>query len=149
MKVYVLCLLLFFSGCSKNFEMIDTSCNEIHVEVYGDINEELVLPCEATFEMVLNKLNINDEIDYSMYNLHMPLYEGDRIELRAKKEDKISINTGGIEELVRLKGIGEVIAGRIIEYREVNGLFTSLEEIMNVRGIGEKKFAAIKEHICL
>ena len=59
----------------------------------------------------------------------------------------ININTATAEELTQLKGIGEVIAQRIVDYRNENGAFSSIEDIMNVSGIGEKKFEAIRDNI--
>ncbi|MBW7573657.1 helix-hairpin-helix domain-containing protein [Caproiciproducens sp. AGMB10547] len=46
-----------------------------------------------------------------------------------------------------LDGIGDVIAKRIVDYREKNGAFKSVEEIKNVSGIGDKIFANLKDHI--
>lgn len=63
------------------------------------------------------------------------------------KTDKININTASLSELTTLTGIGEVIGQRIIDYRSENGLFYSIEEIMEVKGVGEKIFENIKEHI--
>ncbi len=60
---------------------------------------------------------------------------------------KIDINKATAAELTALKGIGDAIAARIVEYREANGLFKAPEDIMKVKGIGEKKFAAIKDLI--
>jgi competence protein ComEA len=62
---------------------------------------------------------------------------------------RININTAGTDSLCSLPGIGEVLAERIIEYRSAIGGFSSLEELMEVKGIGEKKFAAIKDLITL
>ena len=62
-------------------------------------------------------------------------------------ESLVNINTAGAEELMRLKGIGEKTAEKILEYRKENGNFTSVEEIMEVKGIGEKKFEEIKDYI--
>ncbi|QQY80441.1 competence protein ComEA [Keratinibaculum paraultunense] len=59
---------------------------------------------------------------------------------------KININMCTKEELMSLPGIGEVLAGRILEYREQNK-FKNIEDIKNVSGIGEKKFESIKELI--
>ncbi|MBU5455471.1 helix-hairpin-helix domain-containing protein [Caproiciproducens sp. MSJ-32] len=59
---------------------------------------------------------------------------------------KININMCTKEELMSLPGIGEVLAGRILEYREQNQ-FKNIEDIKNVSGIGEKKFESIKELI--
>lgn len=59
---------------------------------------------------------------------------------------KVNINTCSKAELLTLPGIGEVIADRIIEYRE-DTPFKRIEDIKNVSGIGEKKFEAIKDLI--
>lgn len=58
----------------------------------------------------------------------------------------VNINTASKEELMTLKGIGEATAEAIIEYRKENK-FTKIEDIKNVKGIGDKKFESIKEDI--
>ena len=63
------------------------------------------------------------------------------------KSGKININTANAEELQSLKGIGPSTASSIIAYREEYGGFSSIEEIMNVKRIGEKTFAKIKDRI--
>lgn len=67
-----------------------------------------------------------------------------------KKEDKIvgkiNINTASKVQLMRLKGIGEKTAEKIIDYRSKTP-FNSIEDIQNVKGIGPKKFESMKEHI--
>ncbi len=62
---------------------------------------------------------------------------------------KVSINTAGRSELESLPGIGPVLAERIVEYRRVNGPFRDVRELKRVEGIGEKKFARIKDRIRL
>ncbi len=59
----------------------------------------------------------------------------------------ININTASKEQLVTLPGIGDGIAGKIIKYREENGSFKSIEDIMKVSGIKDKLFSKIKDHI--
>lgn len=61
----------------------------------------------------------------------------------------LDLNTATAEELTALPGIGEVLAGRIVAYREANGAFTSVEELLQVDGIGEKRFEAIRDYITL
>ena len=60
----------------------------------------------------------------------------------------ININTADAAELMKLKGVGEKTAEKIIEYRAQTP-FEKPEDIMNVKGIGEKKFEDIKDHICV
>jgi comEA protein len=62
-------------------------------------------------------------------------------------EEKININTASISELQKLPQIGEVVAQRIIDYREKHGKFEKIEEIMKIKGIGEKTFLKLKELI--
>ena len=62
---------------------------------------------------------------------------------------KISINTANIALLDTLPGIGNVIAKRIVSYRSQYGMFTSLNDIKNVDGIGDALFDQIKTMICL
>lgn len=75
------------------------------------------------------------------------LAKGDR---NAQKQGKkININTATEEELESLKGIGPATARNIISYREEYGGFSSIEEIKNVKRIGDKTFEKIKEDICV
>ena len=64
-----------------------------------------------------------------------------------EKENKININTCTKEELESLEGIGESKAIQIINYRKVNGLFQSIEDIKNVSGIGDAVYQKIKDYI--
>lgn len=61
----------------------------------------------------------------------------------------ININSASKSELMRLPGIGEATAQKIISYREEKGNFLSIEEIMNVSGIGEKKFETMKSYLAV
>lgn len=60
---------------------------------------------------------------------------------------KVNINTATKEELMTLDGVGEATAEKIIVYRQEHGSFSSIEEIKEVSGIGDKKYEAIKESI--
>lgn len=59
----------------------------------------------------------------------------------------LDLNSATAEELAQLPGIGEELARRIVEYRAENGPFEAVEEIMEVSGIGEGKFAALEDRI--
>jgi competence protein ComEA len=61
----------------------------------------------------------------------------------------VNINTASATELATLPGIGAKTAARIIEYRQKNGPFKKVEELMNVRGIGEKNFLKLKPQLAI
>ena len=67
--------------------------------------------------------------------------------LSAAVSAKVNINTATVEELSQLKNIGEVKAKAIVEYRESNGDFAKIEDIVLVKGIGEGIFSALKEDL--
>ncbi len=60
---------------------------------------------------------------------------------------KVNINSATLEQLMQLEGIGETKAQAIIQYREENGGFSNIEEIKEVNGIGESVFESIKSMI--
>ena len=64
-------------------------------------------------------------------------------------ENFVNINSASEEELTSLKHVGHAMALRIIEYRETHGGFLSIDEIKNVRGIGQTVFEDIKNYICV
>ena len=59
----------------------------------------------------------------------------------------MNINEADAEELALLPGIGEVLAQRIVEYRDHHGAFSSTDEIMEVNGIGKAKYEAVRDLI--
>jgi len=77
--------------------------------------------------------------------LALPLLAG--VAVAQDDELKVDLNRAGIEELVRLPGVGEIVAQRIVKYREENGRFEAPEELMNVRGIGEKTYLKLKPYL--
>ena len=64
-----------------------------------------------------------------------------------ERELVVNINTAPPEELELLPGIGGSIAQKIIEYRDQNGSFKTIEDIKNISGIGDKKFEDMKKYI--
>jgi competence protein ComEA len=59
----------------------------------------------------------------------------------------VNINTASATEIATLPGVGAKMAARIIEYRQKNGPFKKIEELMNVRGVGEKNFLKLKSQV--
>lgn len=105
-----------------------------------------------------------DAIDTSI-NLARALEDGEQIVVASSAEEetsssesdasttsgvvngKVNINTADAETLMTLDGIGEVTAAKIIAYREANGSFSTTDELMEVPGIGTKKYEAIVNSI--
>lgn len=61
--------------------------------------------------------------------------------------EKINLNSATVEQLQSIPGIGPTTAKAIVEYRAKAGKFNRVEEIINVKGIGEKKFQKIKDRL--
>lgn len=142
--------------------------DKIGVYIDGEVNKVgyIQIPKGETLEYAINKAKgITKEADIQNIDLSRVLKNQEKIIIPKIKEkieedvlieekyeqdysDVVNINTASRDELTSLEGIGEKTAERIIEYRE-NNSFDSLEEIMEVKGIGEGKFEKIKGKICV
>ena len=149
----------------------------IRVFVNGQVAQPAVyeLPPGSLVESAIEAAGgFTEEADTAVVNLAQPLSDGVQVYVPSEEEDVpvpltvvskpntspamvsaggstavglININTATIEELDTLPGIGPSTAQKIIEYRESNGPFAAIENIMDVTGIGEAKFAKIKDQI--
>lgn len=77
------------------------------------------------------------------------LTDGTQISGEGSPQELLNINTATEDEFQELKGIGPVLAKRIVEYREANGGFARLEDLKQVAGIGEQTFAKLENQITL
>ena len=66
---------------------------------------------------------------------------------KAQTAGTVNLNTASVAEFEGLPGIGAKTAARIVEYRQKNGPFKKIEELMNVRGVGEKNFLKLRAQI--
>ena len=142
---------------------------EILIEVDGSVNQRGMVPIEPGTTLlealekaggVKGKLSLPPEalttkIDKSSRLKVVPDGEGKgRFFLEPLAPPKLKVlsvpiplNTASVDELDTLPGIGPKTARAIVEYRESHGKFTSAEELLQVRGIGRKKLAALRPHI--
>lgn len=155
----------------------NSQAGEIYVHVTGEVHLPGLykLPNGSRVADAINLAGgATSNADIDSLNLASRLKDGDKIVVPKKSEEgaasqsgasnlnnqnqainfsssgnspKININTASAKELESLPGIGPVLAQRIVDYRTQKGGFQTIEEIMEVSGIGEKKFQAIKDLI--
>ncbi len=151
--VLVIIILLFLYCVIKDmgFKRIALEQDMIEVDiVYHDKRERLKVSNYANLESVLAQIVLADDVDYERINPQMIMKHKDQFILPIKSPRAcVSINSADHEQLMTLKGVGESVAQRIIDYRNEHGLYQSIEDLMKVKGIGIKKFEAMKEALCL
>jgi len=96
--------------------------------------------------------------DLGSINLAAPLSDGEQIVVpmpgaarrpAASTSDGVDLNRATATELEALPGVGPVLAARIVAYRDLNGPFATVEDLLDVGGIGEAKLAAMREAIAV
>ncbi len=143
--------------------------NEDFVTVYisGEVTNPQVLKIEngkRLVDAVECCGGLTNEADSNAINLALILKEenhyiipaiGEKININAPNLDAnnitftIDINSATVTDLKTLPGVGDVLAQRIIDKREELGKFSAIEQLMDVSGIGEKKYNDIKDKIIL
>jgi len=149
--LFLLIGLLFFSN-NSDLDFLNMVNKTIEVNVKGNAVKDEIYTLEkgSTVSDLLKMINVSDDVDLSCLNLTMILKNNDVIILDRKvQKEKISINTASLLELMEIPYVGEKTALMIIDYRNTHGSFKSLEEIMEIKGIGLKKFEKMKEYIRL
>lgn len=154
MKKIVVVLFFLLLICSR-YEFVDMSQYESKtksIEVKGAIKAPGVyeVDAHASVKEILQKAQgCLDNADTSSINMSQDLPNESVLVIPEYKEVAlISINSASEEELDSLPGIGPAIAKRIVEYRKVTP-FQSIEEIKEVKGIGDAMYAKIQNMICL
>ena len=134
-----------YLNLSKKLEdenvIIVNSISEIE-DIKSRKNQEIIRETENTISIKKEEIITND--------FQEPNVEENNNSSNETEEELnlvVNINTATIEELSKIKGIGESTAKKIIEYREANGKFESIDDIKKVKGIGDKKYEQIKEYI--
>lgn len=142
---FLFCILIV---CSLSFEYHSNIQEEITVHLLiDDIKKEIKLPKGSTYTILNNYLDLDDYV--KNYQDDYLLGDGELIELKKIKSVPVSINKADVDLLAGLPGIGEKTAEKIVKFRETNGPFKCLEDLMLVPGIKEKKYEQLKEYISI
>lgn len=158
----------------NNIDEENEVLEEIIVHITGEVNKPgiVVLKSNSRIADAINEAGgATKEADLNQINLAYILEDGQKIYIPNKNEkidedeyitegngnnignsnskegEKVNINEAMQTELEELPGIGPSLASRIIEYREQNGDFKKIEELQNVKGIGDAKYNDIKDKV--
>ncbi len=144
-KYLLLCifiLILIYSIFSNFFVSKSIDDKKIKVKVN---DQEYSVDVGTTFKELKEEYDLDASSNVADEAI---LYENQEIDIN-DNTGKISINKANYEELITLPGIGPKTAEKIVEYRNTYGPFWSLEDIKKVKGIGDKKYAKLKEYITI
>lgn len=135
---------------------------DIYIHISGQVNYPGLLKLkkgQRLYEAIELAGGMTEHADIDQINLSLVLNDQDKVYIPSIGEiskfletnnntEIININTATKEQLMMLSGIGEKTADSIIQYREEN-VFTKIEDLMNVPGIGETKFKKIEKNITI
>ncbi|MBP1914845.1 helix-hairpin-helix domain-containing protein [Lederbergia galactosidilytica] len=150
----------------KEKQDIKTTPEKIFIDLKGAIKKPGLYEVEEgerVYDVVEKAGGLLKTADEKQINFAMKLYDemviyipeinelGPEVsypgEMNSNNDEKVNINQADAAELETLPGIGPSKAATIIQYREENGSFKEIEELMNISGIGEKTFEKLKEQI--
>ena len=153
---FVLLLFFCFSLYDRyqpvSIDLVSPTSKE--VEIKGEVYQPGVytLQWEDTIEDLITMAGgLKEEADISSVSMVRNVQDKEVVVIPRKKDEEvlqISINSASVEELQQIPGVGPSIAQRIVEYRQMAS-FQALEDIMNVKGIGDKTYQKILPYICL
>ncbi len=143
--------VIFAYYLSKSMRPLQSVAEDLTIQVHIDEKQKLVkMPAYSQVKDLLEELAIDTERYESRHlNLNDYLEEAAVYSFRQKDATCISINEADLEKLQMVPGIGPKTAEAILHYRQENGPFMRIEDLLEVKGIGEKKLEKMSDQICL
>ena len=153
------CLFLFIlfavisRPASMQYALEGFKTREIQVELKGEVDNPgiYVLDVYSTVDDLLKTAQLTEEADLSGINRTVMLRDQDVVVIPSINREplQVSINTADVEQLMLVPNIGKVTAESIIAYRNENGLFQSIDDLVRVKGIGAKTLEKIRKYLTL
>ena len=143
--------LIIYIAIIPNSKILNKN-KTIKFEIKGEVLKEKIIevPIGTTFAEIIDDIGLTSNSNLENISLQQIIYNNQIIVIPKKNNiNKISTNSANLYELSVLPGIGKSIALKIINYRNEYGSFTKLEDLMNISGIGNKKYEKIKDFISL
>lgn len=164
--VFAVVVYLQFGSISKPAEVVRRTKTEVvqvqtnlFVHVVGEVKNPGVYALDSgsrMYDLIASAGGFTKRADQSSVNLARTLNDGEQVKVYSvgaleaePSSNLISINRSSVSDLEQLPGVGPKLAARIVDWREANGGFSSLEQLRKVGGIGDKLFAGIKDQVTL
>lgn len=154
MKSIILFIILLIGSYFFTFQTQESLSKEenqpmITVNVEGALHNPGAFELsEPTMEQLFSKLELDTLADCSCISMERTLLDQDIVFIPSNMEQKVSLNYASMDELMSIKGIGQKKAEKIIEYRNESP-FTYVEQIMEISGIGYKTYLKWRPYLCL
>ena len=148
----------------EKIENITDEDNKIKIHILGAVNYNGIIELESgsrISDAIEIAGGLTEIADVSKVNLAYVLEDGEKLYIptihdendieylisESGVNEKVNINTAKIDELQNIPGVGPSIAQAIIDYRDENGKFKSIEDIKSVSGVGESKYKKMEKYI--
>lgn len=161
----------------KSVEESKKADDVIYIHIVGEVRNQGVVTLnkgQRIMDAIEKAGGVTEEADLSKVNLAFVLSDGQKVRIPSVNDEvssseefvtasggynvvqggsggsvgvKVNINTASQTELETISGVGPSLAAKIINYREKNGKFRSIEELKNISGIGDAKFEGMKDFV--
>lgn len=142
----LLSIASFIYSYQKPEKVSSTQKSEVYITLEGAFNKTGEVPIKEGMTMsdLVKEVGVKENACMESLNMNRSIQAEMRLYLPEKRANMISLNKGTIEDFMTLKGTAQ----KFIDYRQIQPFYT-IEDIMNIQGIGEKKYLIYRDYLCL